>query len=158
LGLVVFDGGTGEDGVAWYQGRRMPASEAMRAAGIARLVPGPKEGLAMTNGAQLTTAIAALVCQAAERLLLHAEIAAALSFEALRATGRALHASVQQLRPFPGAIATAADLRMLLRGSGLVDSVPDKVQDAYSLRCTPQVLGAVRDALAYAMGQVAIEV
>jgi histidine ammonia-lyase len=158
LGMVVFDGGTGEDTTVWHRGQQMSARQAMSAAGIERLVPGPKEGLAMTNGAQLTTSIAALTCYDAERLLMHAELAAAMSFEALRATARPLHPAVHLLRPFPGAIATAADLRALLRGSELVDSVPDKVQDAYSLRCTPQVLGAVRDALTYATTQVSIEV
>jgi histidine ammonia-lyase len=81
-----------------------------------------------------------------------------MSFEALRATRRALHPAVQALRPFPGAIATANDLRALLDGSALVDSVPDKVQDAYSLRCSPQVLGAVRDCLRYAWTQVSVEI
>lgn len=161
LGLVVFDTRDHEgegDGVAVYGGEVLPASVAMARAGIPRLVAGPKEGLAMTNGAQLTTAVAALACHDAENLVACAEIAAALSFEALRATTRALHPAVQALRPFPGAIAVAKALRDMLVGSSLADSVPDKVQDAYSLRCTPQVLGAVRDALTYASGQVAIEV
>jgi histidine ammonia-lyase len=157
LGLVVFSGEGGEQGNAYYQGQRMPGPEAMRLAGIEQLVPGPKEGLAMTNGAQLTAAIAALTCHRAHKLVHLAEIAAALSFEALRGTTRALHPAVHALRPFPGAIATALSLRTLLSGSGLVDSVPDKVQDAYSLRCTPQVLGAVRDAMTYAAAQVSIE-
>ncbi|MEQ1505202.1 MAG: aromatic amino acid ammonia-lyase, partial [Myxococcota bacterium] len=157
LGLVVFDGEGGEHGVAWFGDERLTAPEAMARAGIARLVPGPKEGLAMTNGAQLTTGIAALTCVDAQNLVACAEIAAALSFEALRATTRALHPAVHALRPFPGAVGVAADLRRLLAGSSLADSVPDKVQDAYSLRCTPTVVGAVRDALTYASGQVAIE-
>lgn len=112
----------------------------------------------MTNGAQLTCGIMALVCARAERLLKTAEIAAAMSFEALRGTTRALHPDVHALRPFPGAIACAANLRELIAGSSLADSVPDKVQDAYSLRCTPAVLGAVRDALTYAWRQVEIEI
>jgi histidine ammonia-lyase len=157
LGLVVFEGEGGE-GVAWHGGERLPASVAMARAGIPRLVPGPKEGLAMTNGAQLTAAIGALVVHDASELVKLAEVAAALSFEALRGTTRALHPSVHALRPFPGAITTARHLRRLLVGSALADSVPDKVQDAYSLRCTPQVLGAVRDALTYAARQVSIEV
>lgn len=159
LGLVMFRGPHSESdaGLAWFEGERLPASEAMARAGLERLVPGPKEGLAITNGAQLTCAVAALVCHDAERLVKTAQIAAAMSFEALRGTTRALHPAVQQLRPFPGAIATAADLLRLLDGSSLVDSVSDKVQDAYSLRCTPQVMGAVRDALTYAGTQVAIE-
>ncbi len=160
LGLVVFEGpkGAADPGWAIVGGTRRPAGEAMADAGIARMVPGPKEGLAMTNGAQLTCGITALVCSRAERLVKTSEIAAAMSFEALRGTTRALHPDVHALRPFPGALACAANLCDLLAGSSLADSVPDKVQDAYSLRCTPAVLGAVRDALAYAWRQVAIEV
>ena len=162
LGLVLFRGPDHEakgryGGVAWFEGERLPAAEAMSRAGLTRLVPGPKEGLAMTNGAQLTCAIASLVIHDAERLVKVAQIAAAMSFEALLGTTRALHPDVQRLRPFPGAMACAADLLRLLRGSSLADSVPDKVQDAYSLRCTPQVLGAVRDALVYASRQVSVE-
>ena len=157
LGLVVFRGPDGASGRAEYRGRRMTGAEAMEAAGIERLVPGPKEGLAMTNGAQLTAAVTALACHDADRLVRTAEIAAALSWEALRGVTRALHPAVHALRPFPGAIACAGNLRALIAGSTLVDSVPDKVQDAYSLRCTPQVVGAVRDAVTYASRQVSIE-
>jgi len=159
LGLVLFRGPDGNEdtGWAWVNGHRLAAREAMASAGITRLVPGPKEGLAMTNGAQLTCGITALVCHDAERLVKVAEIAAAMSFEALRGTTRALRPEVHALRPFPGAVACAADLLRLLHGSTLADSVPDKVQDAYSLRCTPQVLGAVRDALTYSCRQVSVE-
>ena len=159
LGLVVFRGPdpSCDHGIAWFEGQRMSAGQAMAAAGLQQLVPGPKEGLAMTNGAQLTCALTALVCHDAQRLVKTAEIAAAMSFEALLGTTRALNPAVQRLRPFPGAIATAGVLRQLLAGSTLADSVPDKVQDAYSLRCTPQVLGAVRDALTYATTQVSVE-
>jgi len=159
LGLVLFEGPSGEDGggEAWFEGERLPAVEAMRRAGLSRLVPGPKEGLAVTNGAQLTTAITALVVEDARALVLDAEIAAAMTWEALRGVRRALHPSVQALRPYPGAIACAANLRALLEGSTLVDSVPSRVQDAYSLRCAPQVMGAVRDAITYAARQVRIE-
>ena len=160
LGLVVFRGpdGSSDPGWAIVDGQRRPARQAMAEAGIERMVPGPKEGLAMTNGAQLTCGITALVCARAERLIKTAEIAAAMSFEALRGTTRALHPDVHALRPFPGAVACAANLRDLLDGSTLADSVPDKVQDAYSLRCTPAVIGAVRDGITYAWRQVAIEV
>jgi len=158
LGLVVFkgeDGSTG--GIARHRGERLEAAEAMARAGLEQLVPGPKEGLAMTNGAQLTCAIAALACWDAVRLVKTAEIAAAMSWEALRGVTRALHPEVHRLRPFPGAVACAANLRELMAGSTLTDSVPDKVQDAYSIRCTPQILGAVRDALRYAVGRVEVE-
>ena len=161
LGLAMFRSPLPDDdevgASAWFQGQRMPAAAAMEKAGLQQLVPGPKDGLAITNGAQLTAALTALLCHDADRLVRVAEIATALSFEALRGTTRALHPKVHALRPFPGAIACAANLRRLLDGSNLADSVPDKVQDAYSLRCTPQVLGAVRDALTYAWAQVSVE-
>ena len=158
LGLVVFKGEDGSTaGTARHGGETMDASEAMARAGLEQLVPGPKEGLAMTNGAQLTCAIAALACWDAIRLVKTAEIAAAMSWEALRGVTRALHPDVHRLRPFPGAIATAANLRDLMEGSTLTDSIPDKVQDAYSIRCTPQIVGAVRDALRYAVGQIEVE-
>jgi histidine ammonia-lyase len=161
LALVVFRGPDAdvpeESGWAWLDGVRYRGSEAMRKAGIERLIPGPKEGLAMNNGAQLTTSIAALTCFDARRLILAAEVAAAMSWEAMRGVTRALHPGVHALRPYPGAVACAANLRALMHGSSLTDSLPDKVQDAYSIRCTPQVLGAVRDGVAYASKQVGIE-
>jgi histidine ammonia-lyase len=158
LGLVVFAGEGDDAGWVWVGGERLPADVAMARAGIPRLAPGPKEGLAMTNGAQLTTGIAALVVGDGEELLHLAEVALALSFEALLGTSRALHPAVQALRPYPGAIACAAHVRRLLAGSALVDSVPDKVQDPYSLRCAPQVHGAARDAFSYGRRQVEVEI
>jgi len=161
LALVVFRGPTGdnpaESGWANWQGERLTGSEVMNRAGIERLVPGPKEGLAMNNGAQLTTAIAALACHDAQRLVLAAEAAAAMSWEAVRGVTRAIHPGVHELRPYPGAIACAANLRALMLGSTLTDSQIGKLQDAYSIRCTPQVLGAVRDGIRYASQQVSIE-
>ena len=160
LGLVLFRGEVEDEassGTATFAGERMSGLEAMRRAGIERLIPEPKEGLAITNGAQLSTAILALAVFDAEVLVKSAEIAAAMSFEALRGVTRALHPDVQALRPYPGAIAVAANLRRLLAGSTFVDSMPDKVQDAYSLRCTPQVLGACRDGIGYARSQCRVE-
>ncbi len=154
LGLVLAEG---DHGRARLDGEELSAAEAMERAGIGRLQLEAKDGLAITNGAQLTTAIAALSCQAACSLVLAAEIAAAMSIEALRGATRAFDAGVHQLRPYPGALATAANLRALLEGSTLTDSVPGKVQDAYSLRCTPQVLGAARDAIRYVCAQVSVE-
>lgn len=160
LGLVVFRGPDGEDGAsgeARFGGERLSGLEAMGRAGIERLVPAPKEGLGMINGAQLTCAIGALAVADAERLVLAAEIACALSFEALLAVTRALHPGVHALRPYRGARACASNLSRMLAGSTLVDALPDKVQDAYSLRCTPQVHGAARDGLRFAAEQVAVE-
>jgi histidine ammonia-lyase len=154
LGLVVF----GEGGEAWFEGERLSGPEAMRRAGIPTLTPAAKEGLAMTNGAQMTTAIAALAVVDATVVLRAAEVAAAMSIEALRGVTRAFHPAVHALRPYAGAVACAARLRTLLAGSSLVDSLPGKVQDAYSLRCTPVVLGACRDTLAFGRGMVEVEV
>ncbi|MSQ03187.1 MAG: histidine ammonia-lyase [Myxococcales bacterium] len=153
LALVVF----GEGGEVPFGGALLTGPEAMAAAGLATLVPEAKDGLAMTNGAQLTTAIAALALADAEVLVRTAERAAAMSIEALRGVSRAFHPAVHALRPHPGAIASAAQLRAHLVGSSLVDSMPEKVQDAYSLRCTPIVLGATRDVLAYGRRAVEIE-
>lgn len=154
LGLVVF----GEGGEAWLDGEVLPGPEAMARAGLPTLRPSVKEGLAMTNGAQLTTAIAALALVDADRVVRAAEVACALSFEALRGVTRALHPAVHALRPHPGAVASAARLRSLLAGSALVDSLPGKVQSAYSLRCAPVVLGAARDVLDAGRRTVEIEV
>ncbi len=155
LALVLADGGTHSR--AHLEGVELDGAEAMARAGVPRVQLQAKDGLALTNGAQLTAGIAALVCHDARRLVLHAELAAAMSIEALRGATRAFHPAVHALRPYAGARATAANLRRLLRGSALVDSVPEKVQDAYSLRCTPSVLGACRDHVAFAVAQVQIE-
>lgn len=160
LGLVLFRGPDGAEepsGHAYLAGERLTGAQAMARAGLERLVPGPKEGLAINNGAQLTTALAALSCADAARLVHTAEIAAAMSWESVRGVSRALHPSVHAMRPYPGAIATAESLRRLIEGSGLVDSMPDKVQDAYSIRCSPQILGAVRDGVRFAAAQISIE-
>lgn len=154
LGLVMMKGDHGE---VFYQGQRTSAAEGMAAAGIPRITLEAKDGLAITNGAQLTTAIAALACADAALLILSAEIAAAMTMEALRGVSRAFVAAVHQLRPYRGARACAANLRTLLAGSKLIDSLPDKVQDAYSLRCTPQVLGAARDTMAFSTSQISVE-
>lgn len=154
LGLVLADG---DHGRVRYQNREMTAAEGMAAAGIPRLIMEAKDGLAITNGAQLTTAIGALALHDAISLVEAAELAAAMSIEALRGTSRAFAKSVHALRPYAGAVATAGNLRKLLNGSDLVDSMPEKLQDAYSLRCTPQVLGACRDAIRYAVDQISIE-
>ncbi|MCB9764143.1 MAG: histidine ammonia-lyase [Alphaproteobacteria bacterium] len=146
-----------ETGEAWVGGQRMCGRAAMAAVGLQPLVLGPKEGLAINNGAQLTTAITALTAHDAAQLTLVAEIAAAMSIEALHGVTRAFHPLVHAMRPYGGAIACAANLLSLLHGSTLVDSVPGKVQDAYSLRCTPQVLGAVRDAVGFVVRQVSVE-
>ena len=131
-------------------GQVVPGIVALREAGLQPLVLGAKEGLALLNGTQMMGAIAALLLVDADRLVRTASVAAAMSVEALLGTDVAFAAPYQLARPHPGQIATAAELRHLLRDSGLQASHhghAHKVQDPYSLRCVPQVHGAVRDAL-----------
>jgi histidine ammonia-lyase len=143
--------GAGDDhsGRAWFEGELLSGAEAMARAGIQRIVPEAKDGLALTNGTNFMAAAAALLLVDGESLVRHAEIAAALSMEALTAISEAYHPALHKANAQPGQIVTAANLRMLLEGSRLVDSDLSRVQDAYSLRCTPQVIGPVRDVLAF---------
>ncbi|CAN5459516.1 histidine ammonia-lyase [soil metagenome] len=132
------------------RGQVMGGRDALRETGLEPLTLGPKEGLALLNGTQMMSAIAALFLADADRLVRTASVAAALSVEALLGTDVAFAAPYQLARPHPGQVATAAELRHLLRDSGLQASHhghAHKVQDPYSLRCVPQVHGAVRDAL-----------
>jgi histidine ammonia-lyase len=134
------------------RGQLLPALVALREVGLEPLALEPKEGLALLNGTQLMTALGALLAVDAERLVRTASVAAAMSVEALLGTEVAFAAPYQLARPHPGQIATAAELRWLLRGSALQAShhrSAHKVQDPYSLRCVPQVHGAVRDALGH---------
>jgi histidine ammonia-lyase len=141
-------------------GRIQDAADALEAAGIEPLELQAKEGLALLNGTQMMSAIGALVSADAARLAHTASVAAALSCEALLGTDVAYAAAYQLARPHPGQIAVAAEMRWLLRDSTLMTShhaSAHKVQDAYSLRCVPQVHGAVRDALEYLRGVLDIE-
>ncbi len=127
-----------------------PARDALRDAGLEPLVLGPKEGLALLNGTQLMSALGALLLADADRLVRTASTVSAMTVEAMLGTDVAFSAAYQLARPHPGQIAVAAELRQLLRGSGLQTShhaSSHKVQDPYSLRCIPQVHGAVRDAM-----------
>lgn len=136
-------------GRAWYEGELLSGEEAMRRAGIPRLVPEAKEGLALTNGTAQMVAAGALGVHDAEDLLWHAELAAALSMEALLALSDSLDAAVHEVNHQPGQCRVAEELHSLLHGSRLIDSDAEKMQDAYSLRCTPQVLGPVADVLTF---------
>jgi histidine ammonia-lyase len=131
-------------------GQVVPSLVALREVGLEPLVLEAKEGLALLNGTQLMTAIGALLLADADRVTRTASVAAAMSVEALLGTDVAFAAPYQLARPHPGQIAVAAELRHLLRESSLQASHKGdthKVQDPYSLRCVPQVHGAVRDAL-----------
>jgi histidine ammonia-lyase len=143
-------GMTGE-GLAELAGETLPAAEALRRAGIEPVVLEAKEGLTLLNGTQHMTAVGALAVLDAEATCRVADVAGALSLEALKGTARAFDARVVEARPHPGQIAVAAALRALLAGSEIAESHRDcgKVQDPYSLRCMPQVHGASRDLLAY---------
>jgi histidine ammonia-lyase len=146
------------EGEAWFEGERLTGSEAMRRAGIQ--VPGlqARDGLAAINGSNLLTAMSAIQIYDMERFLKQAEIAAAMSIEALLGNMKPYNARIHELRGFKGAIASARNLLKMFNGSDLATGkMKTKVQDAYSMRSTPQVIGAARDAVAYARSQVEIE-
>ena len=136
-------------GQAWFQGMCLSGAAAMKRAGIPRLVPQAKEGLALTNGTTLMVAAGALAVFEAVRLLAHAEIAAAMSLEALTALSAALYPALHDANCIIGQGQVADNIRKLIKGSRLIDSSPERIQDAYSLRCIPQVLGPVRHALSF---------
>ncbi len=145
-------------GEARWRGEVLPGGEALRRAGIEPLTLGAKEGLAFTNGTAFMSAIGALTTAQAERLAQVADIAAALSCEALHATPRALDPRIHAARPHPRQVACAGYLRRLLEGSEFLrPDDPLNVQDAYTLRCIPQVHGAARDSIAYARWVLEIE-
>ncbi len=143
-----------QSGEAWFEGELLPGDEAMARAGIPRHPVEAKEGLALTNGTAMMVSALALGVHDAERLLWHAELATALSMEGLRALSEAFHPALHEANGQPGQVRTAARLRALCEGSRLLDSDPDKVQDAYSVRCAPQVLGPMHDVLGFLRGRV----
>ena len=144
----------GEGPVRDATGALRPAADALAGAGIAPLVLAEKEGLALINGTDGMLGMLVLAVHDLTLLLRTADVAAAMSVEALLGTDTAYAADLLALRPHPGQAASAANLRALLAGSGIMASHrgPDctRVQDAYSLRCAPQVHGAARDTLAHA--------
>ena len=152
------------EGRAEYQGRLMSGRKAMEKAGIRPVKLGVKEGVALNNGTQFMTAIAALAIYDAERLVEAAEVAAALSLEALGGISDAFDERIHRARPHEGQIATAQNIRLLTAGSKLITSGEKAAeegkypQDPYCLRCTPQILGAVRDVLAYVRRVIETEI
>ncbi len=148
------------EGEAEYQGRIMRGADAMQAAGIKPVTLAAKEGLALNNGTQVMAALGVLELLKAETLCRYADIIAALTIDALKGTPRAFDPLVHGLRPHTGQIASAANIRALIAGSALRETHRncENTQDAYSLRCTPQVNGAVRDALAYVRKVLEIEI
>jgi histidine ammonia-lyase len=146
------------EGEAFYQGQRLPGKEAMDQAGIP--IPGLKarDGLAAINGSNLLTAMSAIHIYDMNRWLKQAEIACAMTLEALYANMKPYDVRLHEVRGFPGAVKTAKALRKCIEDSDLLTGkLKIKVQDAYSMRSSPQVIGAAHDALAYAKNQVEIE-
>ncbi len=157
LALVVIG-----EGQAAYKGELLPGSEAMRRAGIAPVTLEAKEGLSLLNGTQGMLALLSLALYEADSLVDTADVAAALSLDALRGSPGAFDARIMQARAYPGAATSARHLARLNEGSQIREShrsaaKDPRVQDAYSLRCTPQVHGAVRDSLAQARETAAVE-
>ena len=148
------------EGPAEKGGTEYPVADLLAEAGIEPVTLGSKEGLALINGTQATTGLGVLALLAAERAVETAEVAGAMSLDALLGTPEPFREEIQDARPHAGQARSAARLRALLAGSQIRESHRDgdpRVQDAYSLRCMPQVHGAAREALAYVRGILEIE-
>lgn len=146
-------------GMAEYQGELLPGAEAMKKAGIPVIELSAKEGLALNNGTQAMTSAGSIALYDALKLLKVADIAAALSFEAQYGVTDALDHRVHDVRPHMGQLTTAKNLLTLLEGSkNTTRQGQIRVQDAYSLRCCPQIHGASKDAVNYVKGRVEIEI
>ncbi len=154
LGLVLIGEGQTVRG-----GKAVQSADALRTAGLEPLELEAKEALSLLNGTHFMTAAATLLLADAESLLLTADVVAALSVEALRASRTAFDPRIHAARPHPGQVASAARIWALTEGSGIVEShaLCDRVQDAYSIRCAPQVHGASADAIAYLRRVVEVE-
>jgi histidine ammonia-lyase len=146
-----------ESGWAMYKDQRLSGQTAMAAAGIPRVILGAKEGLALTNGATFSAALAALTISLTEVLLDAAELGAAMSLEALQGASAAFDDRLHQARHHTGQIEVAARIRALTEGSTLLDAA-GRVQDVYSIRCAPQVQGAARETLGYVRGIIEKEI
>jgi histidine ammonia-lyase len=150
------------EGEASHGGLRMPAGAALSAAGLEPLQLQAKEGLSLINGTQAMTALAVVALGRSEQLCRAADICGAMTVEAQLATDKAFDPRIVAVRPYPGALTVAANLRALTAGSPLVAShagpEDHKVQDPYSIRCMPQVHGAVRDALRHVREVLTIEI
>jgi histidine ammonia-lyase len=155
LALVVIG-----EGEAFFRGERLPGGEVLRRAGLAPLQLGAKEGLALLNGTQAMTAVGALAVARAQRVVHLADLAGAMSLEGLMGTPAAFDKRIHLARPHSGQIAAAEHLLRLLANSEIRESHREhdsRVQDAYCLRCMPQVHGAVRDVLAHVASVLEIE-
>ncbi|AKU90505.1 histidine ammonia-lyase [Vulgatibacter incomptus] len=148
------------EGEALFEGQRMPSRMALEKAGLAPVVLEAKEGLALINGTQAIGSVGGPAVQRAGRLLEIADIAGAMTVEALMGSHKPFIPQIHEVRPQPGQIACAANLRRLLADSEIVEAHKNcaKVQDPYSLRCMPQVHGAARDGVRFAREALAIEI
>jgi histidine ammonia-lyase len=155
LALVVI--GEGECMVA---DQRTPAADVLAQVGLEPLTLEPKEGLALINGTQLITALGVLAVRDAAQLVKTAQIASAMSLEALNGTDKVFDEKIHSARPHPGQVMCAANMRRLVAGSEIIASHKDcqKVQDAYTLRCIPQVYGAVAETIGHARSVLTVEI
>jgi len=144
MGLVLMG-----EGSALYKGKKMSGINALKKAGLKPIIFHAKEGLAWNNGTSVMTGIAALILVRAKRLIDVADASCALTIEAICGTSDAYNEKIHAIRPHPGQIISANNIRTYFKGSKLVDFFPNRIQDAYSIRCSPQVHGAVRDAITY---------
>ena len=145
------------EGQAWYEGELLPGNEALKRAGLEPETLHARDGLALINGSNLLNAMNALHLFDINRWLKQAEIAAAMTLEALNANMKPYDPRLHEARGFPGAVRTARAIMKCIEGSELLKGGKKKVQDAYSMRSTPQVIGAAHDAVAFAREQVEIE-
>ena len=147
------------EGQVWQENARFSSAEALQRAGIKPLVPEAKEAISLINGTQAMLAVGTLSLLAAETLVATADVLGAMSLDALHGTDVAFDARIHDARPHAGQTQVAANLRRLLAGSEIRESHKDcgRVQDAYSLRCIPQVHGAVRDTLVFCRRTFEIE-
>ncbi len=147
------------EGEAFYRNKRYRGKEVLTKAGLQKIELKPKEGLALMNGTHLMTSVAAFCVFGAENLMKTADIASAMSLEALYGTDRNLDFCIHRLKPYPGQLDSARNLQKLVKGSQIILSHRNcsRIQDVYSLRCTPQVHGASRDAISYARKAVETE-
>lgn len=145
------------EGEAFYNGERLPARVALEKAGLKPLVFQARDGLATINGSNVITGIGALEVHDAMVWIKNSEIVAAMTLEALNANMKAYDERVHTVRGYPGAITSAENIRRITEGSELLKQPGKKVQDAYTLRSTPQVVGAARDAWQWAKYMIEIE-
>jgi histidine ammonia-lyase len=146
------------EGEAFYQNERLPAAEALKRAGIDPVVLEARDGLATINGSNVITGLGALEVHDVHSWLKNSEIAAAMTLEVVNANMKAYDERLHQTRGYPGALESAENIRRITTGSELLEKLgKKKVQDAYSLRSTPQVVGAARDALKWTRYMIEIE-